>query len=369
VTTVLVVGATGEMGQRVCRLLRRWTPGVRVIGANRSGRGHPEFPVRRVDVHHESTLAPALGDVALVVNAVGPYLYDPGPLLRACVKARVHYTDLADDLAYLAAVAEAAHGVGAAAAGVAVIPGCSTVPGFVALLAGRWAALADVAAVSVLLSMGTANPPSRGLVAGLLAPLGRPAPTGGRWFTKLTRAEISDGRRLAYGAWPAPFPSAGVPIGSRRVPIRFYVGFDRLWVTAGLRLAAPIVGRVPPHRIPTLASVALPFVRAATWLGTPFGVMLVRAEDRAGAELDRVEVHARSNGLDVPAAPVVWVVQRLLGGDLGAGGLHGLEEVVAPAAARTWLREAGYELREGRPGGASAPEQTAGGRPRADRLL
>ena len=46
-TTVLVVGATGELGQRICRLLRRWTPSVRVVGANRSGRGHPDFPVHQ----------------------------------------------------------------------------------------------------------------------------------------------------------------------------------------------------------------------------------------------------------------------------------------------------------------------------------
>ena len=53
------------------------------------------------------------------------------------------------------------------------------------------------------------------------------------------------------------------------------------------------------------------------------------------------------NGLDIPAAPVVWVVQSLLAGGVEAGGLLGLEDVVAPGAALTWLREAGYEVREG----------------------
>ena len=106
-TTVLVVGATGELGERVCRLLRRWTPSVRVVGANRSGRGHPDFPVQRVDVRDERSLAPALAGVSLVVNAVGPYLYDPAPLVRACVRARAHLVDLAEDLAWFGAVAEA----------------------------------------------------------------------------------------------------------------------------------------------------------------------------------------------------------------------------------------------------------------------
>jgi hypothetical protein len=345
--SVLVVGATGELGRRVCRLLRGLGPGVRVIGASRSGRAAPDLSVRRVDVRDEASLGPALEGAALVVNAVGPYRYDPGPLVRACVAARAHYVDLAEDVAWLAAVSEAASLSGAAAAGVAVIPGCSTVPGLVALLASRWAARPDVAAVSAFLSIGSANPPSRGLLAGLLAPLGRPSPEGGRWFARLVPARISDGRQLSFGAWPAPFPPGGMRLGTRRVPVRFHAGFDRRWVTATLRLAAPLVGRLPARWIPTLSGVALPFARAARRVGTPHGALLVRAHGETGAELGRVELLASANGLDIPAAPALWVVERLLAGGLGPGGLRGLEEVVAPADACAWLRAAGYELREG----------------------
>jgi len=347
-TTVLVVGATGEMGRRVCRLLARSLPGVRLLGANRSGRAHPDLPVRRVDVRDERSLAPACEGAALVVNAAGPYLYDPAPLVRAAVAAHAHYADLAEDLAWLAAARGAAERAGAAAAGVAVVAGCSTVPGFVALLASRWAGRAEVASVSAFLSMGTANPPSRGLLAGLLGPLGRGAPGGGRWFTRLVAAEISDGRRLWFGAWPAPFPEGRMWLGARRVPLRFHAGFDRRALTAGLRAAAPLVGRLPAHWTPWLAALALPFARAATFVGTPHGVLLVRAEDGSGRELDRVEVLAAANGLDVPAAPVVWVAQRLAKEGLPAAGARGLEEVVAPADAFAWLREAGTEVREGR---------------------
>jgi hypothetical protein len=348
-----VIGATGELGQRVCRLLRRWTPTVRVVGANRSGLGHPEFPVQSLDMREERSLAPALRDVALVVNAVGPYQYDPAPLLRACVAARAHLVDLADDLAWFEAMAEAASRAGAAAAGVAVIPGCSTVPGLVALLAQRWAGRADVASLSAWLSLGSANPPSRGLLMTLLAPLGRPAPGGGRWFTQLATCDTYDGRRLSFGSWPAPVPEAGLRLGARRLPLRFYVGFDRRTLTLALRLAAPLLAGVPSRNVPRLAAMALPVARALRSLGTPRGALLVRAHDSEGAERDRVEVHVLANGLDIPAAPVIWVVQSLLAGGLPAGGLLGLEDVVTPAAATAWLREAGYELREGGGGGRS----------------
>jgi hypothetical protein len=341
-----VVGATGELGERICRLLRRWTPSVRVVGANRSGRGHPDFPVHRVDVHDERSLAPALRGVALVVNAVGPYLYDPAPLVRACVRARAHLVDLAEDVGWLRAAADAARRAGAEAAGVAVVPGCSTVPGLVALLAQRFAARGEVAEVAALLSLGSANPPSRGLLAGLLAPLGRRMPQGGRCFDALARAEASDGRRLVGGRWPAAVPQAGLRVGARRVPLGFWVGFDRRALVLALRVAAPVLGRLPARWISALAGGLLPLARAVRRLGTPRGVLLLRALDSAGAELARIEVAARANGLDVPAAPVVWIVECLLAGGLAGGGVLGLEELVTPSAALDWLREAGYEVRE-----------------------
>jgi hypothetical protein len=320
---------------------------VRVVGASRSGRAD-----RRLDVRDEASVAAALGGVGLLVNAVGPYAYDPSPLLRACVAAGVHYVDLADDIGWFDAVASAAAKSGAEAAGVVVIPGCSTVPGLVAVLASRWAGRDDVAALSAFLSMGSANPPSRGLLAGLLAPLGRPRPGGGRWFTQRQHATISDGRLLRFGAWPAPLPRGGLAIGKRRVPLHFYAGFDRAWLTSALRLAAPLLGRLPARWIPSVAALALPVARVAGYAGTPHGVLLLRAEDVFGNELDRVELLAAADGLDVPAAPVVWVAERLCAGALGVGGVRGLDELIPLANARGWLERAGYELRLGAEPGA-----------------
>jgi hypothetical protein len=350
-----VVGATGEMGRRVCRLLEQWTPGIRVITASRSGRAD-----RRLDVRDEASVSAALGGVGLLVNTVGPYTYDPGPMIRACVAAGAHYADLADDLGWFESVAGVAAKSGAEAAGVVVIPGCSTVPGLVAVLASRWAGRDDIASLSAFLSMGSANPPSRGLLAGLLAPVGRPRPGGGRWFTKREHAVISDGRQLRFGAWPAPVPRGGLAVGKRRVPLHFHAGFDRAWLTAALQLAAPLLGRLPQRWIPSVAALALPAARMARSVGTPHGVLLLRAEDASGNERDRVELLAAAGGLDVPAAPVVWVAERLRAGALGAGGVRSLGELIPLADARGWLERAGYELRLGaddgtRPGLNASP--------------
>jgi len=330
------------MGRRVERLLRAALPGARVLAASRSAGSD-----RRLDLRDPSSFAPALRGVSVLVNAVGPYAYDPAPLVRACIEARVHVVDLADDLRWLERTEAAAQESAAARNGVAVVPGCSTVPGLVSVLASRWAARTDVATISAFLSMGSANPPSRGLLAGLLAPLGRARPDGGRWFTSLVTAKISDGRVLPFGAWPAPVVAGGLPLGGRRVPLRFCVGFDRTWVTWALRLVAPLVGCLPQRWIPGVASLALPFARAARTFGTPRGVLLLRAEDTSGREVDRIELAAEANGLDIPAAPAVWAVARLLSAPPAAAGCVGLEQLVARDDAIRWLQGAGFAVRDG----------------------
>jgi hypothetical protein len=141
-------------------------------------------------------------------------------------------------------------------------------------------------------------------------------------------------------------PRSGLRVGARRVPLRFFVGFDRRALVLALRLAAPVLGRLPARSVGALAGALLPLARAVRRLGTPRGVLLVRALGQGGAELGRVEVAALANGLDVPAAPVVWVVECLLAGGLARGGVAGLEDLVTPSSALAWLREAGYEVRE-----------------------
>ena len=344
-TTVVVLGATGEMGSRVCRLLRRFVPSALLVGANRSGTGHPDFPVRRADVRDGAALRGLLRGADLVVNAVGPYRYDPAPLVAACVAERCHYADLAEDLDYLAALEREARNRAAASAGVALVGGCSTVPGLLQVLASRWRARPEVASIDAWLSMGTRNPVSRGLLVGLLAPLGRPAPGGTRWFTRTEQAETRDGRRLRFGSYPAPFPTRGLRLGARRVPVRFRVGFDRAPVTRGLALGAHVLGRLPAGAVERLAPLLLPAVRLVRPFGTLRGVLIAQARDTRGAELERVEVHARAAGLDVPALPSVWVARRLV--ELGGlpGGLVGLDRVVPFESAAAWLPEAGYEIR------------------------
>lgn len=342
IESVLVLGAGGTLGRRAARLLASGLPGARVIGSARRAAALGQG-ARRADVRDAASLEAALRGVDLVVNAAGPYAYDPRPLVQACVAARAHYLDLAEDASFLAAVRAAALDAGAEAAGVALVPGCSTVPGLVELLAQGFRDVEALAAVHAWLALGSRNPASPGLLRGLLRPLGRAAPDGGRWFDALVWRRV-DGRVLAFGRYPSGLPGEALRIGAREVAIRFHVGFDRPVLVRALRLAAPRLARASDEALARVARIALAAAGALRALGSPRGALLVEARDAAGRTAAEVEIVVVREGLDVPAAPVLWAARALAAAP--RAGVLRLADLVPRAEALAGLAALGCAVRE-----------------------
>ncbi len=337
---VLVLGAGGEMGRRVCRLAAR-VPGVVVVGASRSGRGPASVAMERADVRDAASVARLVRAGDLVVSCVGPYDYDPAPVVSASVAARAHYVDLADDVAFAERARAAARASGAERAGVVACTGASTLPGLAGVFASAFASslrVNEIERIVVYLNVGSGNPVSAGTFASLLAPLGRTLPEGGACFAELRALAVGDGRTLRFGAYPAPFVAQRLAVGSRGVPARFFFGFDRAALTAGLHLLAPALARVPPPALRRIAGAFLPFARAVGALGSPLGVLAVCAEDAAGAELGRVELSARAHGLDIPASPPAWIAARIAAGAALPAGVVELGDLVPLADVVAWAR-------------------------------
>src|SRR5262249_29567308 len=155
---VLLLGASGGMGRRIAALWDAHVSGAPLrLGVRRREAMEtfgPGAPVVLARPEEPASLRAALSDVAVVINAIGPYAYAPAPLLDACAAAGAHYVDLASEPDFLAAV----HSWGGGReARIALCPGASTMPGLVELSAAHLSARlgAEPSTFEVFLSMGS----------------------------------------------------------------------------------------------------------------------------------------------------------------------------------------------------------------------
>jgi hypothetical protein len=340
VKTLLVLGATGEMGRRIVTLARRLLPDVRVLQGTRRAAAETETGLCRVNIHDPDSLRSALAGARVAINAVGPFEYDPAPLLRGCAEAGCHYVDLAETPAFLADVERLATQLP-----IAVVPGCSTVPGLVQVLAQQWSDCADVQQLRILLGMGTRNPVTPTLLYSLLMPLGSRAPDGSRYFSQLSRKRSRGLPTRYYGRFPSPFDATGVRVGERIVPATFHAGLDRAAAVHLLWLAARLVPHLPRGALAWLCRRAQPVMPLVQALGTPVGVLSIEARGQDGRLLAELEVRALREALNVPALPAVWAARRLLT-DKPPTGLVRLEHLLTPQETVTWLRAEGYLVAE-----------------------
>jgi Saccharopine dehydrogenase NADP binding domain len=336
--TLLVLGATGVMGRRIVALAGRLIPDVRVLwGARRVAPG-AEADSRVVDIHDASSVHRALAGVDVVINSVGPFDYDPQPLLRSCAEAGCPYVDIAETPAFIAAVERLAGELASVA-----VSGCSTVPGLVAVLAQRWSGLGEVRRLRILLGMGSSNPVSPTLLNSLLMPLGSRAPDGSRYYGRLVRKRLRGLPARFYGRFPSPFDDEGIRIGERVLPAPFYAGMDRAAAVHALWWAAWVVPHLSSRALSWLCRMAQPVMPLVQKFGTPIGVLSVEALDAEGRLLAEVEVRALREGLNIPALPSVWAARQLLAGKPPSGTLR-LEQLVTPQQAAEWLAAEGYQV-------------------------
>ena len=131
---VVVFGATGVTGRRVCAHSRRgrWTPARRGPPPRATGesskRSWPRAgsrPRRLVtaDVADPASLAAMAERARVVLNLVGPYTRFGRPVIDACVAGGAHYADLSGEIPFVRSVTLDVH-VPARQAGVKVVQVC-----------------------------------------------------------------------------------------------------------------------------------------------------------------------------------------------------------------------------------------------------
>jgi saccharopine dehydrogenase-like NADP-dependent oxidoreductase len=143
--TVLVLGGYGFFGQRISAALAS-TPSLRVLLAGRDlGRasvaaraiGLPPEHAVAIDAH-DLNLAAALSrlQVDVLIHTAGPFQGQDYSVARAAIEAGCHYVDLADGRQFVAGVGSLT--ASAAAGGVTVISGASSVPALSSAVIDRY---------------------------------------------------------------------------------------------------------------------------------------------------------------------------------------------------------------------------------------
>lgn len=183
-TRVLVIGAGGVFGSRLCEGLLRRGFGVVVAGRDRAradataARLRTAFPTGMVEVSvlDTATLTPAdlkATGATVVADAAGPFQGAEPLTARAAIAAGLSYVDLADGRDFVRAFP--ALDAAARAAGVAALTGCSSTPALSnAVLDRLTAGWCEVVSVEAAISPGARAPRGLSVMQAILSWLGRP---------------------------------------------------------------------------------------------------------------------------------------------------------------------------------------------------
>lgn len=195
-TRVLVVGAGGVFGSRLCEGLLRNGFEVVVAGRDRAraeavaARLGAAFPEGRIEAAVLDTATLTAGDLkatgaAIVADAAGPFQGAEPATARAAVAAGLSYVDLADGRDFVAAFP--ALDAAARAAGVVALTGCSSTPALSnAVLDQLTRGWREVVVLEAAISPGARAPRGLSVMRAILSWLGRPVRVfdAGGWTTR-----------------------------------------------------------------------------------------------------------------------------------------------------------------------------------------
>ena len=356
-TRVLVIGAGGVFGSRLCEGLLR--NGFAVVAAGRD-RGRAEavaarlraaFPAGQVDVAvlDTATLTPAALKATgadIVADMAGPFQGAALTTARAAIAAGLSYVDLADGRDFVAAFP--ALDAAARAAGVVALTGCSSTPALSNAVLDRltdgWR---EVVSVEAAISPGARAPRGLSVMQAILSWLGRPVRVfgGGEWtmrrgWSGLYRRDFGRAGRRRVSLCETPdldlFPARFTP----RERALFLAGLEPWPAHVGAWLLAGLVRGLRFDPVP-LAGLLVRLSGWASVIGSDRGAMRVEAfgvdaEGRAARAVWRLFAEP-GEGPVTPSLPALAAIRAIAAGRVAAGaracvGVLALEDIVAEMA-------------------------------------
>ena len=308
---VLIIGASGNFGRRLTRLLAQ-DGGFTIVAAGRQQSalydvsaelGCETLALDRDTI--DTTLLNAL-NIDLLIDVSGPFQTSDTRVIKAAIAAGVHYVDIADGRAFVAGIASFDRE--AKAAGIVVISGASSTPALSDAAARHitkgWA---NIDTVRVVISPSNRQPRGIAVIAAILTYVGQPLRIfrQGAWQTahgwgdtrRVTLPHV--GRRWA-SLCDTPDLDQLCAQHNPRIEASFYASLELSVMHLGLMLLGWLVRS---GLIRSLTPFAKPLNWMAGWL-EPFG------NDRGG-----MTVEARGQGQDGLARRARWWLAAK--GDIG----------------------------------------------------
>jgi NAD(P)-dependent dehydrogenase (short-subunit alcohol dehydrogenase family) len=356
-TRVLVVGAGGVFGSRLCEGLLRNGFEVVVAGRDRAradaaaARLRTAFPDGWVEVAVLDTATLSAGDLkatgaAIVADAAGPFQSAAPKTARAAIAAGLPCVDLADGRDFVAAFP--ALDAAAKAAGVVALTGCSSTPALsnavLDRLTGGWR---EVVSVETAISPGARAPRGLSVMRAILSWLGRPARVfdGGGWTTRrgwsgLYRRDFGAAGRRQVSLCETPdldlFPGRFAP-GERAL---FLAGLEPWPAHLGAWILGGLVRVFRFDPVP-LARALVTLSGWASVFGSDRGAMRVEAYGVDGegwaARAVWLLVAEPGEGPVTPSLPALAAIRAIAAGRVAPGaracvGVLSLEDIVSEMA-------------------------------------
>lgn len=322
-TRAIVVGGYGVFGSIIARELARRSVPVTIAGRDGArakaaaaalGAGHEGIAL---DLADRAALAPLLADRPVVVNAAGPFHAFGTALLDACMEARCHHVDIADDRAYARAVR--AMDARLRDRGLAAVWGCSSFPAISMALVRR--ARGDRPAPSrarITLFIGNDNAKGYGAIASASSQAGRAigAPQGDLVaFRGKEHIPLPEpfGVRAAFD-YDAPEYDLLAAEGTSHVRVK--VGFENPIANAGFGALARLPFRPGRRTAALLATLGRFAPRNGSSGGAVMAELTWADGSRASASLS-----GASDGQLLAALPAALVAQVLCAGRAASGAM------------------------------------------------
>ncbi len=361
-TVIVVIGATGHFGGRICRRLAGEREAELVVTSRNKSRAQTLADELRT-LDHDTTIRAARLDQSsvdfedelaklkpdIVIHTVGPYQGQDYRVARACIACGSHYIDLADGREFVQdfdSLNEEAKD-----ADVLLVSGASTLPGVssavIDMLRERFESIHDI---EIGIAPAHRTPRGAGTVAAVLSYCGQPFKVlvEGRWITMHGWQNMKTQRYPALGlrlSGACDVPDLGllpdyVP-GSKTVT--FHAALEAKWE----QLTLWSMGWVTRLRIVNKWDCLVPtfrwMSRRLEKLGSDIGGMHIRlsgvGKDRNALTLTWLLTAQQNHGPEIPCTPALILARKLASGRLANRG-------AAPCLGMITMSEFDDELRE-----------------------